>query len=144
MGLFDSREFEWADIKVVLFSREISGLRGLTYKKTQDKEAIYGAGNRPLSIQRGNKKYSGTLTILKSEFDLLNVAAVAAGYSDIVDVPGKLISITVAYKKEGDAYIKVDHIVNVEFTDFEEGMKQGEAHKEVTLPFICLGISKGN
>ncbi|WP_212006497.1 hypothetical protein [Chitinophaga sp. HK235] len=142
MAIFDSREFEWADVKVVLFGREISGLRGLTYKKSQEKEVIYGAGNRPLAVQRGNKKYEGTLTILKSEFDQLNIAAISAGYSDIVDVPGKAISIIVTYKKEGDAYVQVDKISNVEFTDFEDGMKQGDKFKEVSLPFICLAISK--
>ncbi|WP_160711280.1 hypothetical protein [Chitinophaga solisilvae] len=138
---FDSREFEWADVKVVIFDREISGLRGLTYKKSQEKEHLYAAGNLPLAIQRGNKKYEGTITLLKSELDQLNAIALQKGYEDIVDVPGSLINIVCSYTK-GDAKILTDKINNVEFTEFEEGMKQGEKFKEVTLNFVCLRITK--
>ncbi|MBV8255000.1 MAG: hypothetical protein JO154_20535 [Chitinophaga sp.] len=140
MPVFDSREFEWADVKVVLFGREISGLRGLTFKKSYEKEVIYGAGNTPQAVQRGNKKYDGTLTILKSEFDMLNEAAVVAGFDDIVDVPAHLISITCTYSN--DSKIQVNQLLNVEFTDYEDGMKQGEKFKEVALPFICMNIKK--
>jgi hypothetical protein len=141
MPVFDSREFEWADVRVSVLGREITGLRGLTYKKSQEKEVVFGAGNFGKAIQRGNKKYEGTLTILKSEFDLMNDAAKAAGYEDIVDIPGRAISIVCAYVREG-APIKTDIITNVEFTDFEDGMKQGEKFKEVALPFIALNILK--
>jgi hypothetical protein len=138
---FDTREFEYADIKVKMLGAELTGLRGLTYKKSQEKELVYGAGNRPKAVQRGNKKYEGSLMLLKSDFDLLNKAAVAAGYGDLTDVPGKLINTSVVYQKEGDALIQTATLLNVEFTEFEDGMKQGDKFKEITLPFICLNIS---
>ncbi len=140
MPIFNSREFEWADVKVVLFGREIAGLRGLTYKKSIEKELIYGAGNNPRAVQRGNKKCEGTLTILKSEFDELNTAALAAGYDDIVDIPGHLISIVCTFSNNDK--IQVNKLTHVEFTDYEDGMKQGDKFKEVALPFICLNINK--
>lgn len=138
----DTREFEYADITVKMLGAELTGLRGLTYKKSQEKEPVYGAGNTPKAIQRGNKKYEGTLMLLKSDFDLLNTAAVAAGYEDITDVPGKLIHMVSVYQKQGDPLIKTDVLKNVEFTEYEEGMKQGDKFKEVSLPFICLDIIK--
>ena len=103
---FDTREFEYADTKVKMLGAELSGLRGLTYKKSQEKELVYGAGNNAKAVQRGNKKHEGNLMLLKSDFDLLNAAALAAGYADIVDVPGKLIHISCVYQKEGDAKIQ--------------------------------------
>lgn len=137
---FDTREFEFADISVQMLGRKLTGLRGLTYKKSQEKEPVYGAGNEARGIQRGNKKYDGSLMLLKSDFDLLNAAAVAAGYEDIVDVPGYLIDINVVYQKPGTATLSIARITGVEFTEYEDGLKQGEKFKEVTLPFLALKI----
>lgn len=139
MGQFNSREYEFADIKVSMLGVELTGLRELTYKKSQEKEHVYGAGNQPKSIQRGNKKYEGTLVLLKSDYDLLNAAARAAGYDDIIDVPGSNIHITCAY---GNTSVSVDTLLNCEFTESEDGQKQGDKFKEVSLPFLFLRLKQ--
>ena len=59
--MFNSREYEWADITVVLGGRDITGLRSIRYKESQEKEAVYGKGNRPQAIQKGNKSYEGSI-----------------------------------------------------------------------------------
>lgn len=138
---FDSREYEYADIKVAILGKEVSGLRGLKYKKSQEKEVVYAQGNQPKSIQRGNKKYEGSLMLLKSDSDTLNLAAIAAGYEDITDVPGKLVSITCVYD-QGNGGVAVDTCINCEFTEIEDGMKQGDKFSEITLPFIFLRLKK--
>ena len=138
MDVFDSRQFEFADISVNMLGVTLSGLRGLTYKKSQEKEGVYGAGNQPQAIQRGNKKYEGQLMLLKSDFDLLDNAAIAAGYEDITDVPYNLISITCVYERIDAGMLSTDFLIGCEFTDAEDGMKQGDKFKEVTLPFIFL------
>ncbi len=140
---FDSREYEFADIRVSLLGMELTGLRGLTYKKSQEKELIYGAGNQPKAVQRGNKKYEGSLMLLKSDFNALNAAARAAGYDDITDVPGKNIDITCLYQKSDDAsQLNTDTLQNVEFSDFEDGMKTGDKFKEIALPLIFLRLKQ--
>lgn len=140
---FDSREFEFADIKVALLGVELSGLRGLTYKKSQEKELVYGAGNQPKAIQRGNKKYEGALLLLKSDFDMLNTAARGAGYEDITDVPGRLINLTCVYQKSDDAAkLSTATLINLEFTEYEDGMKQGDKFKEISLPLIFLRLKE--
>jgi hypothetical protein len=138
MGAFNSKEFEFADVKVAMLGVELSGLRGLTYKKSQEKEPVYGAGNQPKSIQRGNKKYDGNLSILKSDFDILDAAAKVAGYEDIVDVPGSLIHITCVYQASESGALSTATCVNCEFTEIEDGLKQGDKFKEISLPFIFL------
>lgn len=141
--MFNSREFEFADIKVNMLGVELEGLRGLTYKKSWEKEPVYGAGNEPKAIQRGNKKYEGSLSLLKSDVDALSKAARTAGYDSILDVPGKDINITCVYQKEEDAAsLATDTLVNVEFTEFEDGMKQGDKFKEVSLPIIFLRLKQ--
>lgn len=139
---FDSREFEFADIKVSMLGVELTGLRGLTYKKSQEKELVYAAGNQPKAIQRGNKKYEGSLMLLKSDVDLLNQAARLAKYEDITDVPGRLIDITVVYQNLDSLKLSTDTLQNVEFNEVEEGMKQGEKFKEITLPFMFLRLKQ--
>lgn len=140
---FDSREYEFADIKVMILGVELTGLRGITYKKSQEKSLVYGQGNQPKAIQRGNKKYEGTLMLLKSDVDILSAAARAAGYEDITDVPGRLIDVTVVYQKSDDASgLNTDVLQNLEFTEYEEGQKQGDQFKEVSLPFIFLRLKQ--
>jgi hypothetical protein len=141
---FDSREYEFADISVALLGTVCSGLRGLTYKKSQEKEPVYGAGSEPKSIQRGNKKYEGSLLLLKSDADLLNAAAQNAGYDDITDVPTKDINITCVYQQSEDTVqTSTDTCLSCAFTEIEEGMKQGDKFKEISLPFIFLRLKKG-
>ena len=135
---FDSREFEFADMKVTILGKRLVGLRGFTYKKSQEKELVYAEGNQPKAIQRGNKKYEGTLMLLKSDVDDINAIARAANYDDYVDIPGSEIVIACTYEKEEGGKLVTVSLINVEFTEFEDGMKQGDKFKEVSLPFIFL------
>lgn len=139
--MFDSSEYEYADISVSLLGIVLTGLRGIRYKKSQEKSLVYGAGNQPKTIQRGNKNYDGELRLLKSDYDTLDAAAIAAGYEDITDIPGKLINITVVYEKDSGK-VSTDSLLNVEFTEAEDGMNQGDQFKEVTLPLLFLRKKK--
>jgi len=139
---FDTRECEFADIKVCLLGKELSGLRGLTYEYEQEKEYVYGQGNTPKSIQRGNVKPGGTLRLLKSDVDELNAAARAAGYKNIVHVPGKLTNLTCVYEKNDGDPIKTDTMLCVEFTKISDGQNQGDKFKEVELPFLFLDLKQ--
>lgn len=138
---FNSREYEFADISVSVLGRNLKGLRGLVYKKSQDKEPVYGQGNKPKAIQRGNVKYDGTLSMLKSDFDDLNLAAIAAGYDDIIDIPAKDMNITCVYAQDVNSKTQTVRIIGVEFTELEDGMKTGDKYKEISLPFVALNVS---
>lgn len=139
--------YSWSNIKVAILGKELQAIHGLTYTKSQEKEAVYGAGNAPLGIQRGRKKYTGTLVLLKSEFDRLNEIAYAAGYEDLVDVPGHLIDIVCTYSQQ-DSVLETDKLNNVEFLSYSDGANQTKGSEVqpdilISLPFICLQIKKG-
>ncbi len=136
---FNSSEYSWADIKVVMLGRPIGGLRGVKYKKTQEKETVYGAGNEPRAIQRGNRSYEGEITLLQSELEALNRSAGKG--KDVTDL--RNVNIVVAYAPEQGAPLVTDTIKNVEFTEFEKGMQQNDKFAEISLPFIALGIETG-
>lgn len=132
--MFDTRQYEYADITVSLGGRIITGLRGIKYTSKQEKETVYGKGNQPMHIQRGNISYEGEIALLQSELETLRLAGKGS-------VLGLRLDAVVAYgnPSQGDVLI-VDKIRGIEFTEDGKEMKQGDKFMEVTLPFICLRI----
>lgn len=132
--LINGREYEWADISLNVGGFDITGFRNVNYKESQEKEPLHGKGNKPRSIQRGNKTYSGSLTFTQSEVIALKSAA---GSLSLLDVK---VDIIVAYVPENSAKIRVVSILGAEFTDIEEKMSQGDKYMEIELPFVALDI----
>lgn len=130
--MFNSREYEWSDVNVVAAGRPMTGIRGVKYSSKQEKEALHAKGNKPHSIQRGNKTYEGELTVTQSEYEALR----AAGGGDILDIS---IDIVVAYgnPSKGDV-ITTDLLMGAEFTEDNTEWKQGDKYQEKSLPFIFL------
>ena len=130
--MFNSREYEWSDVNVVAAGRPVTGIRGVKYSSKQEKEELHAKGNKPHSIQRGNKTYDGELTVTQSEYEALR----AAGGGDILDIS---IDIVVAYgnPSKGDV-ITTDLLMGVEFTEDNTEWKQGDKFQEKSLPFIFL------
>ena len=64
-------EYAWEDFKVYMGGKFVTGLRGCKYKTSQEKEPIYAAGNKPVGMGRGNKKYEASITVLQSELEAI-------------------------------------------------------------------------
>lgn len=136
MAKFNSREYEWSDVSVVAAGRMITGLRGVQYTSSQEKEALYGKGNKPHSIQRGNKSYSGSIRLLQSELEALELAA----GGDALDISFNII---VAYgnPSKGDV-ITTDLLVGCEITEIPKGLNQNDKFMEIELPLVMLDVKK--
>lgn len=130
--MFNSREYEWADVTAIVGGKDIEGLRGVTYKRSKEKELVYGKGNEPIAIQSGNVSYEGELTMLRSDYQALK----EAGKGTILDMQ---IDIVVSYgnPSRGDA-MTTDKLLGVQFTEENDSMSQGDKYMEVSLPFIFL------
>lgn len=130
--MVNTREYEWADVNVVLAGRVVTGLRGVKYSSKQEKELLHAKGNKPHSIQRGNKTYDGEITLLQSEYEALKKAS----GGDILDAS---MDIVAAYgnPNAGDV-ITTDVLVGVEFTEDNTEWKQGDKYQEKTLPFLYI------
>lgn len=138
----NGRQYGWADISLMLGGRLVTGARGITYKESQEKELLYGKGDRPMSIQKGNKKYEGSITLLQSEIETLKeLGRSVVGRASILDLN---LNAVVCYgdPEKGDPMI-TDQLFNIQFTEVEKSMKQGDKNMEVTLPFICTDIKYG-
>lgn len=132
--MFNTIEYEWADIDVVLAGRVITGLRGIKYNTKREKETIYGKGNRPHAMQHGNYEYSGEITLLQSEYEALRKAS----RGDILNISTNIV-VSYGNPSNGDA-ITQDLLVGIEFTEDNTEWKQGDKFQEKTLPFIFLGL----
>lgn len=132
---FNSKQYAWSNLKLFMFGRFVTGLRGIEYGVKKDKEAVHGAGDEPLSIQSGNKTYEGSIDLLQSELEAITAIAKAKGYADLTDLPGS--SITISYGDPGQVVI-TDTLKGVEFTEDKKGMKQGDKFMETSLPILFL------
>ncbi|MDE6493009.1 MAG: hypothetical protein K2O66_01215 [Bacteroidales bacterium] len=132
---FNSKEYSYCDVQATILGRALTGLRGIEYTAKKSKEAVFGAGINPKSIQHGRREYEGTLTVLQSELEALNRAAKESGYTDCLDIE---FDIVVTYENEGT--IATDIIRCASITEFPKGMKEGDLNSEHALPFIALGI----
>lgn len=133
---FNSRQYQWSDLTLELGGRILTGFRAVKYASKQEKEPLFGKGNRAQSIQRGNITHEGEITLLQSELETL----IAAGGGSILDLH---LDGTVVYgdPANGDSII-TDKILGLEFTEEPKELKQGDKNMEITLPFIALEIRK--
>ncbi len=134
---FNSAEYAWKDLEVVMLGRPLVRILEVKYKISQETKEIYGRGSEPLGIQEGNRKYEGELKIGQSELEALTKKAqeLVPG-SDPTRLPQ--FNLSVAYEKDGT--LTRDVLVGVKLNEFEKGMKQGDSDMEVSLPFKFLGI----
>ena len=130
--MVNTREYEWSDVTVVMAGRLITGLRGVKYSAKQEKELLHAKGNKPHSIQRGNKTYDGEITMLQSEYEALKQAC----GGDILDAS---MDIVAAYgnPSAGDV-VTTEALIGVEFTEDNTEWKQGDKFQEKTLPFLFI------
>jgi hypothetical protein len=134
MALINGRQYEFADLTLYLGGRDVTGFRGIKYSSSQEKEALYGKGNRPLSIQKGNIKHEGELSLTQSELETLKVL----GGGSALNLN---LNAVVCYgnPQKGDVLI-TDKINGIQFTEEAKEISQGDKFMEVTLPFIALDI----
>lgn len=130
----DTSEYSWSDVSIVALGKKIAGARGVKYTEEQEKEPIYAAGNKPVAMGRGNKKYSAEIKILQSELE----AIVKSAGGSPTDIPP--FDVIVAYTPKGSIGIVTDKLVSCEFINIEKGLNQGDKFMEVTMPLVLLDI----
>lgn len=131
---FNSRQYEWADVTVLVGGKDMITLQSIKYDDKVEREAIYGKGRNPISIQTGNRSVEGEIGILQS--DLIDLEDSAGG-----SISSLAVDIEVSYVANG--VIRTDRVEGVRFTEHNKGMGQGDKIMEVTIPFIALNVEHG-
>lgn len=134
--MFDTDQYAWVDVKIVMLGRPITGIIGFRYKVSRTKTNIYAAGSKPVARTRGNKEYEGELVMLQSELESLQKGLKKG--QDITDM--KPFDVVYAYAPEDSTDIVTDIAKAVEFLEVEKGMAQNDPNMEVTLPVIIGDI----
>ena len=133
--MFNSREYEWADITAVLNGRDLTGIRGVSYKEKQEAEPLYAKGRKPHAIQTGNLAYDGELGLLQSEYEAL----VKAGGGTVLNLRG--LTLTVSYGNPGDGNAMLtDQAVGIVFTEAGKEWTQGDKFADISLPFMYTDL----
>lgn len=135
--MFNSREYEWADLTFLLGGKDLTGFRGIKYSIKQEKEVVYGKGNMPIAIQKGNKSIEGEITVLQSELETMRLQS---GTDSILDLQLDAVA-CYGNPANGDVLV-TDVIQGIQFTEEPKELKQGDKFMEITLPFIALRVSK--
>lgn len=130
---FSTSEYAFSDVEVRFLGRTIVGFQGVSYKVTQSKVNIYGRGNKPVARGKGNKEYEGTVKVLQSELEELQIAA--GNGKDICDI--QPFDIIVSYQQDG-GLATTDTLKSCEFTEQAKELNQGDTHMEIELP-ITIG-----
>ena len=136
MASFNTKEFSWIDVNVVLLGKPVTGLRGIEYKSKRQKEALFATGKKARGIQQGKKEYEGTITDLQSELIAMQAAAKQSGYDDITDLEFDII---VSYMSESGVF-QTDKVVNASVTEAPNSIKEGDLYSEHALPFIACDV----
>lgn len=131
---FNSREYEWADLTLILGGRDVTGIRGIKYSEKVELEPLHAKGRHAHSIQTGNSLIEGEVTMLQSEYEALVVSGKGSIMSlslDALVAFGNPLSL--------DAIVK-DRIVGIRFSESSKEIKQGDKFMEMTLPFMALRV----
>lgn len=135
----NGREYEWADISLIVGGVPIAGFRAVSYKREREKEAMFAKGRKAHSIQSGNETITGSITFTQSQLEALELATggnVLTAKVDIVVSYGAELNASSA----SSTVISTDIIIGAEFTEYEKGMSQGDKFMEIPMPFLALDI----
>jgi hypothetical protein len=134
--LINGREYGWADINVVIGGVPLTGIRGIKYGSSQEKENVYGAGRHPVARGYGRVTSTASITLLAGTVLALQNSAPSGELHRIQPFP-----ITIVYQP--DAGPLVTHVLrNAEFTETNFEWAEGDMSKEIELPLIISDIQK--
>jgi hypothetical protein len=130
--MINGREYGWEDITAYVGGRDVMGFRSIKYTTKQEKEALYGKGNKALAIQSGNISNDGEIGLTQSEVEALETAAGGS----LLDIQ---LDIMVAYGDPEKGDVPTIHkLVGVQFTEDPREANQGDKFQDLKLPFLFL------
>lgn len=124
----------WNQHQLVLFGRTVEGITKISYKDSQEVEAIMGAGKYPVGTGEGNYKAECSITLLLEEVHAI-MNSMPAGQR-IQDIPPTDIPVLTIR----NGVVKKDVIRNFRFTGMGKEVSQGDKEVKVEMPCFCTHI----
>ena len=136
MAIFNSKQYSWCSISVLLGGRILDGCTAIEYTEKKEKDLLYGRGCKPHGVVGGNVSYEGKISIWQSELEAMtrdetnkNILALS-------------FDIVVAYVPNDGGQIVTDILKGVEFTEVKKGMNQGDKNMIVELPILFIDVKR--
>jgi hypothetical protein len=136
----NGREYEWADISLIVGGMPVIGFKAINYKKTLEKEVLYAKGRKGLTIQRKNEAITGSITVTQTQLKALELAALPWG--GLLKARFDIVAAYGAATPQETPVIQTDTIRGAEFTEYEKGMSQGDGSMEIAMPFLALDLTE--
>ena len=139
--LINGLEFGWSSINLSFpGGYNIIGVTEISYEENLNKEPLYGKGSKPVAYGTGNHGYTGSVTVYKSEFDRIELAAQIAG--DITSLHTEPFSVTIMYRNLGDTKITTERLTGVTITNISNSAGQGDTGLLTTLTFFFTDMER--
>jgi hypothetical protein len=134
---FPNNEYAWEDIKIILPGTALpsDGVVGIKYDSNKEHVNIYGAGDSPVSMGRGKREFTASVTVLQSVIEGMQ-SSLPRGKSLLDLTP---FNITVSYAPAGGTAI-TDQLIGCRIAKLPKEMKSGDTHMEVELEIIPFNI----
>lgn len=135
MSTYNSKQYGWKDYTIAYGSRILEGVTGLEWSIKQEKDFLYGRGEKPHRIVRGNKSGEGKVKLWQSE-----VEAMIADAPDN-DLLKLRFNITEAFVPKDGGQTVINILKDVEITEIPRTMNQGDKNQIIELPFLFLDVA---
>jgi len=137
---YNSREFAYTDIKIVIAGRPVLGVKEVEYGVSRETSQIFATGVKAHSKIKKHKVFMGRVVLLQSEYEALIDSAKAAGGEDVTDISFDMI---VTYAKSITDRIVTDSLIECDITEAKKRYRQGDDGMEIELPMVVSDIKHG-
>ena len=138
--IVNGKTYDWGDITVSLLplSPVLISCSAISFDESLEASPVYGKGNAPIAFGTGKWVASGKITLLKTEFDLLQKTAKAAG--GILNMDPRVTAINVTYgpNLQGVIPISTATLLGVRFVKISNTASSGDKELKVDLEFLVL------
>lgn len=135
---FNSEEYGWKDMNIAYLGKVVAAIRQIRWKRTQDKQNVYGTGSEPIARTRGNIQYEGMIKLLLSEYAALLRSQGNGAAGAIKILPFDIIQ---SFAPDVGGLITTFVLKYVEFTEEGFDTSQGDQMVEVELPIIIGAVT---
>lgn len=135
---FNSEEYGFVDLQVIMQGRPVIGLQGVQFEAEQQKGNIHGAGSKPIARTRGPVNYTGMVKVLMSEL----VALMQSQGQNQRLLKIRPFDIIVAFAPAVGDVVTTFRLVYCEFTKWGIDVKNGDQQIVVELPIVIGDIEE--
>jgi len=130
----NGKVFSFCDIQFTIAGQRTYGITAVSYETEREKENVYAAGSEPVGVAYGQRKYTASISFLKTELDALKRAA---PFGRIEDIPS--FDLPIIYVNEDGSFVR-DTLKNFEFTKQSNDFKTGDKGIEVKCEALISGV----